>query len=103
MPNEDLDNEASSCHFNEGAPQASRPTGRIAETKKLVFLSKTVLELVRESQNTTGSDIAQKILDIYKQQKKTMDFKNVQRRVYDALNVLSALKFIRKDRGRIIW
>ena len=58
MQHEDLDNEASSCHFNEGAPQARRPTGRIAETKKLVFLSKTVLELVRESQNTTGSDIA---------------------------------------------
>jgi len=32
-----------------------------------------------------------------------MDYKNVQRRVYDALNVLSALKFIKKDRGRIIW
>ena len=30
-----------------------------------------------------------------------MDFKNVQRRVYDALNVLSALYIIRKDRNRI--
>lgn len=103
MYDDDLDVEATSCHFQESAPQTRRPTGRTAETKKLVFLSKTVLELVRQSQNTTGSDIAQKILDIYRQQKKTMDFKNVQRRVYDALNVLSALKFIRKDRGRIIW
>ena len=32
-----------------------------------------------------------------------MDFKNVQRRVYDALNVLEALKFIRKDDGKIVW
>lgn len=30
-----------------------------------------------------------------------MDFKNVQRRVYDALNVLSALCIIHKDRNRI--
>ena len=30
-----------------------------------------------------------------------MDFKNVQRRVYDALNVLSALNIIDKDRNRI--
>ena len=30
-----------------------------------------------------------------------MDFKNVQRRVYDALNVLSALGIINKDRNKI--
>lgn len=32
-----------------------------------------------------------------------MDFKNVQRRVYDALNVLSAMDIIRKDRYNIIY
>lgn len=30
-----------------------------------------------------------------------MDFKNVQRRVYDALNVLSALRIIYKIRNRV--
>lgn len=103
---DDPDVEASSGHGGhpgEDAPPARRSLGRSAETKKLVFLSQKVLEMVIESQVTTGSDIAQKILEIYKQQKKVMDFKNVQRRVYDALNVLTALKFIRKDHGRIIW
>ena len=65
MYDEDLDAE-SSRHANESAAPARRPTGRSAETKKLVFLSQKVLEMVRESQVTTGSDIAQKILDIYK-------------------------------------
>lgn len=32
-----------------------------------------------------------------------LDFKNVQRRVYDALNVLSALDVINKDRNRITF
>ena len=32
-----------------------------------------------------------------------MDFKNVQRRVYDALNVLSAMKIIQKDKYNIIY
>lgn len=32
---------------------------------------------------------------------KKLDFKNVQRRVYDALNVLSALEVINKDRNKI--
>jgi hypothetical protein len=50
---------------------------------------------------TTGTDIARRILDIYRNKKMRMDFKNVQRRVYDALNVLSALGIIHKDRNKI--
>lgn len=30
-----------------------------------------------------------------------MDFKNVQRRVYDALNVLSALNIIKKEKNKV--
>ena len=59
--------------------------------------------MVENSQTTTGNEITLKIQEIYKKEKKQMDFKNVQRRVYDALNVLEALKFIRKDDGKIIW
>jgi hypothetical protein len=32
-----------------------------------------------------------------------VDFKNVQRRVYDALNVLSAMDIIQKDKYHIIY
>lgn len=32
-----------------------------------------------------------------------VDFKNVQRRVYDALNVLSAMDIIRKDKNQIFY
>jgi hypothetical protein len=32
-----------------------------------------------------------------------VDFKNVQRRVYDALNVLNAMDIIRKDRNLIFF
>ena len=50
---------------------------------------------------TTGTKIANRILEIYKDKKINMDFKNVQRRVYDALNVLTALNIIIKDRNRV--
>jgi hypothetical protein len=66
-----------------------------------VFLSKKVLEEVILHKDTTGTKIAQRILDIYRHKRMNMDFKNVQRRVYDALNVLSALGIIHKDRNRI--
>jgi hypothetical protein len=74
---------------------------RSAESKKLVFLSKKVLEEVKLHQETTGTNIARRILEIYRSKRMCMDFKNVQRRVYDALNVLSALGIIHKDRNRI--
>lgn len=76
-------------------------TKRAAESKKLVFLSNKVLEEVMKKNETTGTKIAMKILEIYKDKKINMDFKNVQRRVYDALNVLSALNIIKKDRNKI--
>ena len=34
---------------------------------------------------------------------KKVDFKNVQRRVYDALNVLNAMDIISKDRNNIYY
>lgn len=67
--------------------------------KKLVFLSRSVLQCVRENPLTTGTDIAHKILELYKRFSEKVDFKNVQRRVYDALNVLSAMDIIHKDKN----
>lgn len=64
-------------------------------------MSNKVLEEVMKKNETTGTKIAMKILEIYKDKKINMDFKNVQRRVYDALNVLSALNIIKKDRNKI--
>lgn len=68
-----------------------------------MFLSKKVLEEVRKKGETTGTNIANQILEIYKERNMDLDFKNVQRRVYDALNVLSALDIITKDRNRITF
>jgi len=52
---------------------------------------------------TTGTEIAYKILELYKQFSDKVDFKNVQRRVYDALNVLSAMDIIKKNKNYILY
>lgn len=67
--------------------------------KKLVFLSRSVLATVRANPNTTGTEIAYQILELYKRFSEKVDFKNVQRRVYDALNVLSAMDIIQKTKN----
>eukprot|EP00347_Sterkiella_histriomuscorum_P011117 403373694 len=74
--------------------------------KKLVFLSKSVLQKIKEKPMTTGTQIANEILELYKQFQdvnQKVDFKNVQRRVYDALNVLNAMDIIRKDKNQIFF
>lgn len=52
---------------------------------------------------TTGTAIATEILELYKRFGDKVDFKNVQRRVYDALNVLAAMEVITKHRNQIIY
>ena len=52
---------------------------------------------------TTGTVIANEILQLYKRFSDKVDFKNVQRRVYDALNVLSAMDIIKKYKNRIYY
>ena len=56
----------------------------------------------------TGTQIANDIMELYKQfnnvqflfkEFQKVDFKNVQRRVYDALNVLFALNIIKKEKN----
>ena len=66
------------------------------------MLSRKVLEEVRKNPNSTGTQIANDIIEYYmKLQGKKLDFKNVQRRVYDALNVFAALGIINKERNNI--
>jgi len=71
--------------------------------KKLVFLSRSVLQCVRDYPMTTGTAIANEILELYKRFSDKVDFKNVQRRVYDALNVLSAMEIITKHKNHIVY
>jgi len=74
--------------------------------KKLVFLSSSVLRKVKERPMVTGTQIANEILEMYREfceEGQRVDFKNVQRRVYDALNVLSAMDIIHKDKYNIFY
>ena len=68
------------------------------ENKKLVYMSYRVLQEIQQSKETTGTDIATKIMQSCSLK---LDFKNVQRRVYDALNVLCALGVTTKFKNKI--
>lgn len=69
--------------------------------KKLINLSRQVLEHVQSTEKTTGNQIAKEIIKGFSEEVVDAEFKNIQRRVYDALNVLHALSIISKNRNEI--
>ena len=85
-------------------PQATTPSDSHLQErhkKQLISLSRRVLQKVQESGVTTGNQIAKEILSQEPVETQEGEFKNIQRRVYDALNVLHALNVISKERNEI--
>jgi hypothetical protein len=54
-------------HEGEEDSEEGSGTGAKKKDKKLVFLSRTVLEKVKNKPMTTGTQIANEILDLYRQ------------------------------------
>ena len=68
----------------------------------LIGISKLVLEFIKRKEKKTGNQITEYIQNILQAKKddKTIQ-KNIQRRVYDAINVMSAIGIIQKDKQNI--
>ena len=68
----------------------------------LIGISKLVLEFIKKKEKKTGNQITEYIQNVLQTKKddKTIQ-KNIQRRVYDAINVMSAIGIIQKDRQDI--
>lgn len=58
---------------------------------------------VRDKGVTTYNEVADELVHDYVDEEGKADEKNIRRRVYDALNVLSAMDIIRKEKKNIHW
>ena len=76
----------------------------ITETKKhsLIGISKLVFDYLKTIVHTTGNDVTEHIKNVFKSKKNDQsNQKNIQRRVYDAINVMCAVGLIRKNKQQI--
>ena len=76
----------------------------ITETKKhsLIGISKLVFDYLKTIVHTTGNDVTEHIKNVFKSKKNDQsNQKNIQRRVYDAINVMCAIGLIRKNKQQI--
>lgn len=67
----------------------------------LIAISKDVYEYLKENKNSKGSHVTDFILTQLKQKQADLSFKNIQRRVYDAINVMNAIGIITKEKNNL--
>ena len=68
----------------------------------LIEISKLILDYIKQNNNKTGSQITEYIINILRPEKKDKLLeKNIQRRVYDSINVMNSLGFIKKNKQNI--
>lgn len=72
-------------------------------TKGLRHFSLAVCNKVRDKGVTTYNEVADELVADFDDEESKNDEKNIRRRVYDALNVLSAMDIIRKVKKDIHW
>ena len=90
---EDIDYNDNS--YNEEGDGTSR--------NSLISISKEVFKYIKAKIQTKGSDVTNHILSILTTKGNKLNYKNIQRRVYDAINVMSAIGIISKDKGTITY
>lgn len=72
--------------------------------KGLRYISQQFLQKVKEKKKTTYDEVANEIVDdIYEDGCGSVSKKNIRRRAYDALNVLSAVELVEKEKKVVRW
>lgn len=70
----------------------------------LIEISKYVLNFIKQKKDTTGNDVTNEIKKKLQPQKEDESTqKNIQRRVYDAINVMGAIGLIKKNKQKISY
>lgn len=93
--NKNNENENNSTFNDEDSEYVSR--------NSLISISKEVFRYIRQKIQTKGSDVTNHILGLLTTKGNKLNYKNIQRRVYDAINVMSAIGIISKDKGVITY
>ena len=67
----------------------------------LINISNLVYDFIKKEVNTTSNEVTTYIKNIIQSYNNPPNQKNIQRRVYDAINVISAIGLIKKDKQKI--
>jgi predicted CopG family antitoxin len=69
----------------------------------LISISKEVYAYLKDMNESKGSHVTEYILKHLEKSQTNLSFKNIQRRVYDAINVMNAVGIIRKEKNNLLF
>lgn len=104
------ENSVSSSHHSNLGPNNNEKENDDEEEEtdsaftknSLKAISREVYKYIINKKETKGGNVTNHILELLKSKgKSTLNYKNIQRRVYDAINVMAAFGIIKKDKGYI--
>ena len=91
-----------SFKFNSNSDETQEKLISENQRHSLISISKLVYEYLREVLNTTGNNVTEYIKNALQPKKNDQsNQKNIQRRVYDAINVMCAIGLIKKNKQEI--
>ena len=88
--------------FNSNLEESQDKYSSENQRHSLISISKLVFEYLNQRVNTTGNEVTEHIKKLLKPKKNDQsNQKNIQRRVYDAINVMCAVGLIKKNKQEI--
>lgn len=75
----------------------------IFNPNSLISITKEVVNYLQDNPKTKSSDVTQYILNTLKIDQNAKSFKNIQRRVYDSINVMAAADIINKEKCNLFF
>ena len=88
--------------FNLNLDESQEKLSSENQRHSLISISKLVFEYLKQIENTTGNEVTEHIKNVLQPKKNDQsNQKNIQRRVYDAINVMCAVGLIKKNKQEI--
>ena len=93
---------SSASKFNLNLDENHEKLNTENQRHSLIGISKLVFEYIKQKEETTGNDVTEHIKNVLQPKKNDQsNQKNIQRRVYDAINVMCAVGLIKKNKQEI--
>jgi formaldehyde-activating enzyme involved in methanogenesis len=95
--------DSNSSHHHSDNNDMDNDNTEDRNPNSLISISREVLKYLKDNIKSKGANVTQYILTQLKMDQTDKSFKNIQRRVYDAINVMNAAGILEKDKNNLYF
>jgi hypothetical protein len=98
-----LENEVKEEDDDESDDECDFAFHSKSNSNSLISISKEVFQFLKTKKQIKSSHVTEYILKLLKKSHLNLSFKNIQRRVYDAINVMCAIGILKKEKNQLFF